>query len=210
MSSAVKLIYFDLGNVLLHFDHELACQQMANVSGIAVDAVRECVFDISTGLQWKYERGEITSREFFQLYCDRLEVRPDFDALLLAGSDIFTVNASIIPIVRQIKTTGMRLGILSNTCPAHWEFVSGGSYRLLPGYFDAIALSYQLKAMKPDRECFDNAAELAGVEPNEIVFIDDREDNIAGAVDAGWHAVHYQSTPRLLTDLRAVGIELRL
>ena len=208
MPTKPKLIYFDLGNVLLHFDHERAVQQMAELSGTSVDAVRQCVFQEGPGLQWKYERGEISSREFFDAYCQALNVQVVFDALLRAGSDIFTVNSSMIPIVRQMRAIGYRLGLLSNTCPAHWEFVTDGRFRVLPGYFDAIALSFQLKAMKPTSECYHAAAKLAGVEPSEIVFIDDREDNVAGAIEAGFRAVRYSSTPQLLHDLRANGVEL--
>jgi hypothetical protein len=50
-----KFIYFDLGNVLLFFDHALGCRQMAAVAGLAEAQIRAAIFD--SGLQWKYECG---------------------------------------------------------------------------------------------------------------------------------------------------------
>ena len=57
-----KFIYFDLGNVLLNFDHDLACRNISEISGLDFDKVKSAVFE--SDLQKKYEKGAITSREF--------------------------------------------------------------------------------------------------------------------------------------------------
>ncbi len=54
--------YFDLGNVLLLFDHEQAVQGIERELGIPADAAREVLID--GGLQAAYERGDVTSQEF--------------------------------------------------------------------------------------------------------------------------------------------------
>lgn len=57
-----RFCYFDLGRVLLDFDHEVAVQQLAELGDVSVDRVREVVFEAS--LQSDYERGQISTAEF--------------------------------------------------------------------------------------------------------------------------------------------------
>ena len=48
--------------------------------------------------------------------------------------------------------------------------------------FSAIALSYEIKAMKPDPKIYLTAAKLAGVKPGEIFFCDDVMGHVVGRV----------------------------
>jgi glucose-1-phosphatase len=200
----LRFFYFDLGNVLLKFDHALACRQLAGVAGISPDAVRRVIFE--DGVQWRYERGEITCREFYEHFCDQTKSRPDYDAVQHAASAIFEVNPPVMPIVAGLAAAGRRLGVLSNTCPAHWNYC-------LPKYtglrlFEVFALSYEIGAMKPDEKTYQAAAELAGAAPQEIFFTDDRPENVASARRAGFDAVPFTTAFRLAADLRARGVGL--
>ena len=67
-------------------------------------------------------------------------------------------------------------------------------------------MSCQVRAAKPDAAIFQAAAELAGVPPEEIFFTDDLAEHVAGAREAGFDAVQYTSTPRLVAELRDRGL----
>ena len=151
-----SFIYFDLGNVLLKFDHRQACRQMGEVAPLPADRVWDVVF--ASDLELRYEAGEFDDREFYEIFCRQTDSRPDFDAFLLAGSEIFTPNVPIFPIVAGLDAGGYRLGILSNTCPAHWAYCTGGRYGLIERAFKVFALSYELKACKPSPKIFEGAA----------------------------------------------------
>jgi FMN phosphatase YigB (HAD superfamily) len=198
-------LYFDLGNVLLKFDHHLACRQMGEVAGVPAEKVWDLVF--GSDLELRYEAGEISDREFYEIFCRATSSRPNYDALLLAGSAIFTPNTSIFPIVAGLDAAGYRLGILSNTCPGHWAYCSDGRYGLLNTAFDVYALSYELGACKPSRAIFERAARLAGVAPREIFFVDDIAGHVAGAQAAGFDAVQFTTARALAAELRKRGIE---
>jgi len=199
-----RFLYFDLGNVLLYFDHRLACRQMGEVAGVPAETVWDVVF--AGDVELRYETGEIGDREFYEIFCSRTETRPDFDALLLAASRIFWPNVSIFPVVAGLAAAGCRLGILSNTCPGHWSYCAGGQFALLERGFEAHALSYELGACKPSPEIYRAAAELAGVAPGEIFFVDDVAGHVAGARQAGFDAAQYTTTPKLVDDLRRRGV----
>lgn len=201
---APKFVYFDLGNVLLYFDHPKAARQMAALAGLTQAEVWGIVFD--SDLEMRYERGEIDCSAFYDEFCRRTNSRPDFAALKHAAADIFEPNHAVLDLVRNLHTAGHRLGVLSNTCAAHWEYCIAGRYPVLNDCFETYALSYQLKAMKPDSLIYFSAAELARVSPHEIFFVDDRPENVAGARAAGYDAVEYNSVEKLIEDLDQRGV----
>jgi putative hydrolase of the HAD superfamily len=193
-------IYFDLGNVLLKFSHRLAARQMADVAGVTEEMAWNAVFE--SGLSDRYELGHITSRDFFEHFCRATSSRPDFQQLLHAVSDIFELNTAIVPLVTHLHSAHRRLGILSNTNEAHWQFVSQGRYAIIRDFFPVKALSFQLKSMKPQPEIYTAAAALAGFDPQEIFFMDDRTENVAGARAVGFDAVLYENPRQLADELR--------
>lgn len=198
--------YFDLGNVLLRFSHERMCRQMAQVAEVPVEAMREALF--STGLEDQYESGAVDTAEFYERLCAALGRRPPLADLSRAASDIFELNLSIVPIVYALQQAGYRLGLLSNTCPIHWEFYADGRYSLVPAAFEVRALSYELGALKPQPAIFERAAELAGVAPAEIFFTDDTPGHVAGAQAVGFDAVPYTTTAELARQLRQRGVAM--
>jgi FMN phosphatase YigB (HAD superfamily) len=201
-----RFLYFDLGNVLLTFDHQLACRQMGQAAGLAAERVWDVMY--AGDLAQRYEAGEFGDREFYDIFCRQTDTRPDYHALLLAGSAIFTPNVSIYGVVNGLMTAGHRMGILSNTCPAHWAYCYPLGYAILARGFEVYALSYELKACKPSPRAYEAAAALAGVAASEIFYVDDIAGHVAAARQAGFDAVQYTTTPALVGDLRARGIEL--
>ena len=195
-----KFLYFDLGNVLLHFDTGTMCQQIAAVAGIDPAEVFRVV--LCSPLQHDYELGRISTQEFYEGFCRLAGVRPDFEALLRAATDFFDLNTGMIPVLASLRHAGYRMGILSNTCESHWEHCTR-RYAILRELFDAHTLSYQVGAAKPDAAIYGAAAELAGVAPREIFFTDDIAGHVAGARAAGLDAVQFTSAPELVKDLWA-------
>lgn len=200
---APRFIYFDLGNVLLNFDHQRAARQMAAVAGITPESAWDAVF--ADDLESRYERGEISTAAFHEFFCRQTGTTPPLAGLLAAASDIFEPNHAVISLLGQLHSNGHRLGLLSNTNDAHWSFVKT-AFPELPNWFEAIALSFELKALKPEPEIYAQAARLAGLNPAQILFIDDRPDNVAGAVDAGFEAIQFQGHRQLIADLLARGL----
>jgi putative hydrolase of the HAD superfamily len=200
-----RFLYFDLGNVLLYFSHARMCRQMAEVAGVEEEQVRHVLFD--SGLEIAYERGELSTEAFYEQFCQAIGRRPDFARLALAANDIFEVNVGMKAVIGSLLAAGCRLGLLSNTSELHFNFYADGRYALIPDAFEQLALSFKLGAVKPEAAMYEAAAQLAGVPPAEIFFTDDVLANVDGAREAGFDAVQYTSTPQLVAELRARGIE---
>ena len=196
-------LYFDLGNVLVNFTVERMLRQIAEVALVDRQQVDDALFEGK--LQRQYESGQLSSGDFYDTFCELTGSRVGFDALARAGSDIFEINASMIPVVTQLRQAGYRLGILSNTCETHWQHCYQ-RFSIVAEGFHVRALSYRIGACKPEAKIFQAAVEMAGRPPEEIFFVDDLPQHVAGAKAFGFDAVQYTSTPQLVADLRARGI----
>jgi beta-phosphoglucomutase-like phosphatase (HAD superfamily) len=161
------------------------------------------------GLEWAYERGELTREQFYGRFCEAAGARRDVEALGVAlddaGNDIFDLNPPIIGLVGRLAGAGYRLGVCSNTSQSHWGHCVQ-QYRALSTTFPVHALSFRLKAMKPDPAFYAAATKLTGVAANQVFFTDDRPENVAAAIAAGWDAVLYKSVSQLNEALRSRGV----
>lgn len=203
MNGPIKFIYFDLGNVLLKFDHRRAARQIADVAGITTEEAWDAVF--GDGLELQYERGELTTRQFYDRFCERTNTRADHDALLHASADIFEPDEATLSLVQRLRREGQRVGILSNTNDAHWRFIRA-EYSFAGEWFETHALSFELGLLKPEPQIYAKAARLAGVAPSEVFFTDDRAENVEGARQAGFHAELFSSAEELMRPLRDAGL----
>lgn len=209
---ACTFLYFDLGNVLLSFCHDRMCLQLAEVAGLEAEDVRQAMIEADGALarQMQFERGDIAAEAYYDFFCQQTGTRPDRTALEHAGSDIFEPMEPLIGLVGALAETGYRLGILSNVGSVHWKFVSSGRFPLIPEAFEVLILSYEARSVKPEPDIYRQAISRAGVPAEEIFFVDDREENVAGALEAGMDAVRFNSTAQLIDDLRSRGVVPRL
>jgi putative hydrolase of the HAD superfamily len=58
--------------------------------------------------------------------------------------------------------------------------------------FEAGVYSARVNLMKPQPEIFELAAQRFGIEPTDLLFIDDVEHNVAAARALGWQALHFR------------------
>ena len=75
-----------------------------------------------------------------------------------------------------------RLGIISDTWPSVERILKSGG---IDGLFDCKTYSCHLGVWKPHRRMYQDALEKMGFAPEQTVFVDDDEDNLAGAAQWG-------------------------
>jgi epoxide hydrolase-like predicted phosphatase len=68
---------------------------------------------------------------------------------------------------------------------------------------DVLVYSYEVGIDKPDRRIYQLTCERLGVDPGEVVFLDDVEVNVVAARQLGMRAVLFQSTAQAITDMEA-------
>lgn len=108
-----------------------------------------------------------------------------------------------VTLLRELLDQGRDVALLSNA-PA----CMGDGLDRLP-WIAAIGhrfYSGRLGLVKPDREIFDLVSRELGTDPRDVVFVDDRQENVAGAERAGMTGLHFRNIATLREDLRKIAL----
>jgi putative hydrolase of the HAD superfamily len=116
------------------------------------------------------------------------------------------LNPAMIAWIPRIKEAGFRLGILSNMGFGVLDYMRPRFPWL--DQFDYLTFSCDLGIVKPDPAIYLHTVKKLGVAPDQALFIDNLEKNIAGAEAVGLHAALFQNVEQLQADLSRRGFPL--
>jgi len=200
----IKTIFFDIGGVLIDIHPNRTYQYVSDCIGIDVQVIQN---SFPNHIHDKYEKGEITSKEWFLLYKDSLPQpcclkETDFWKAwrLLLGEEKKTIE-----IIKNLKDR-YSIWLLSNTNSKHIQDEIENKYSF-PKLVNGAIYSFEAGLRKPDAYIYKHAAEQARQDPQSCLFIDDLNENIRAAKKFGMHAFHFTSTEKLKKDLISIGIE---
>ena len=200
--SPIEVILFDLGNVILPFNHHQIGEKLLQFSLKKETEDHKKIFaylfDLHTGAVNLYETGKMSSTEFFQSLKDFFHLQISFDEFTTIWNDIFTENGEVSEIVRSLKGK-IRLGLVSNTNALHFDYIA--STFPVVNSFDRWILSHEVGFKKPSPEIYQKAIEWASVEPPNILFIDDVQRNVEAAVSLGIQGIRFVSAQQLKEEL---------
>ena len=200
--SPIEVILYDLGNVILPFNHfqiaEKLCRFSQRKEFRDPSKVFSYLFDFEKGAVNGYEVGKVSSSEFFQSLREFLQLSLSFDDFVPIWNDIFTENQEVSQTIR-FQRGRRRLGLLSNTNPLHFDYIL--SKFPIVRVFDQWILSHETGFKKPAVEIYQKAIEWASVEPRKILFIDDMKKHVEVAVSLGMQGVHFISAGQLREEL---------
>ena len=189
----IRAIVFDLGGVLIDLDFDSCVRSFREVLGY--ERITE-LLDLShqKGIYGDMEAGLITADEFRALIlresrpgCVPSDVDRAMDGLLV-GMDPKKV-ALLERLAEKYDIYGLSNNNEISTARMHAIYEENGlDWQKV---FKKEFLSCRMKMMKPSRAIFDAAAAEIGFPPAEILFVDDSQKNVDGAVAAGWQAALY-------------------
>lgn len=146
------------------------------------------------------ERGEISEAEYWSAYEDA-GVEVDTDAFHRARREGYRWVDGMPELLDDLAGRVRRIGA-SNYPDWVQELATG----LLAGRLDEVHASCTLGARKPDPEFYDRLLERIGRAPEVVLFVDDREVNVEGALAAGLRAHLFVDADDLRLRLRAEGL----
>jgi FMN phosphatase YigB (HAD superfamily) len=194
---SIACILFDLGNVLLLHHSQWRLKALADFSGRTEKDAEDLLS--RSGIVERLDTGEA---DIFAL-CDTLAslagkpVSPEDAASLWLS--VFEPNRELWEMLPRLA--GHRsLGVFSNNPP----FI----VQLFPPAvrFDRIFLSSQFGIMKPDIRVFESVQRALDMPPDNILFVDDKSDNVAQARSIGWTAIQFRSNAELAQDFTRLGL----
>lgn len=199
-------VLFDYGNVICAPQPEQAVAALARAAGCTVAEFGDAYWSH----RLDYDRAELDCTTYWQKVAAGLgRSFSDADIAELTRLDIASwlhLNAGTVALVEDAAAAGHRLALLSNA-PAEVATVVAG----LPvaRHFEYCAFSCFLRVAKPDPACYRAVLERLGAPPGEVVFLDDRPENVAGAAALGMRAVLFTGPRQARAALAAHGVVTR-
>ncbi|MBA3871135.1 MAG: HAD family phosphatase [Anaerolineae bacterium] len=87
------------------------------------------------------------------------------------------------------------------------SFVGAREKEIATYHFDKmtelIIYSHEVGIQKPDPRIFELACERLEIKPEEMIFVDDVEENIAAAQQLGIHGILHQNTAQTIAEIEA-------
>ncbi len=208
----IKVIFFDMGNTLLHFHHgksddekdALGLKYLTEYlnefnSNITFDEVKNGFF--KSWMEGISDRSktfmEFPIEDFLNAFLADYSIKLNMDECVQAINLFYTeyreqvvFESNLYDTLKEIKAKGYKIGVISNTC--YYDevmkecFKKAGIYALI----DNFTFSYSLKIGKPNIKIFKTAIEAMDVLPQEAIMVGDNlTSDIKPALDLGMKAI---------------------
>jgi putative hydrolase of the HAD superfamily len=204
----LRAVVFDYGMVLTGPQDPKAYATLLRLTGLDKERF-ESLYWIN---RHAYDEGKFTGLEFWQKLMSNADIADKnglIDELNLWDARMWTTqNPAMLAWQLELKQRGIKTAILSNmgdNVLANMERTFDWLSR-----FDVLVWSYQLRMAKPDPAIYLYTLRELGVEPEEALFIDDKQVNIDAARDLGMRGIVFSTVDRLRDDLIAAGLDREL
>jgi putative hydrolase of the HAD superfamily len=196
-----RAVFWDFGGVILASPFD-AFNAYERAHGLPIDFIRSVnAVDPHTNAWARIERREITAEEFDHAFARESEQMghrvPGADILeLLSGQ----VRPEMVEALDRVIAAGYITACLTN------NVVSDVREEVAPimARFDHIVESSKVGFRKPELEFYERGCELAGVDPAEVVYLDDLGINLKPARAMGMTTIKVTSADQALSELEAI------
>jgi putative hydrolase of the HAD superfamily len=203
----IRAAFFDFGGVVLSSPFE-AFNRYEDDHGLPRYLIRSVnATDPDTNAWARYERNELAFDEF----CDLFEAECRARGHEVSARDVMPLLVGELrpAMVEAVRRCHERLvtACLTNNWVAHEERTAE---RIQPGrdqvfaYFHHVIESSVVGVRKPDPRFYELACEVAGVEPTEVVFLDDLGVNLKPARAMGMTTIKVEDPAQAIADLEQV------
>ncbi len=193
----IRALLFDMGRVIVPFDFNVAFQALQSHSSLSPETIRAEIHTM--GLFRQFETGLLEPEDFVERLCTRIGAKVSHAQFCEIWSSIFDPQTLIPESFLSDLHVSHRLVLVSNTNQIHFEMIAR-NYSFLQ-HFDAVILSYKVKAMKPSPAIFEAAVKAAGCAPEECFFTDDIPEYVEAANAFGIDAVLFTNFEDLRKEL---------
>ncbi|KAF5348294.1 hypothetical protein D9756_010513 [Leucocoprinus leucothites] len=154
-------------------------------------------------LPWNdFERGQISETECFQRIGEILSVSPSDIAETIKQAEIsLKYDDRLVSTLGELKNDcggGLRIYAMSNIAKPHYEIIRSKDWEW--SLFDQVFTSADAGMRKPDLNFYEYVLEAIGLEhcPQNVVFVDDKRENVLSALSLGMRAIRFEDTEKTI------------
>jgi glucose-1-phosphatase len=196
----ISLVLFDLGNVLAYIDFNEFWRTLGLVHS-------EEIAPFASGYKsWtrQYETGFVSTSEYLSGLQSVFGRRFNVKQLKQAFENI--IQEPVDGMLDIVKHVSQEHGtaLVSDTNEIHYRLSL--KKLVVLNILQKHYLSYQLRVMKPARGFYDAIIKDQEIDPSNLLFIDDLEENVKAAKIAGMQAVKFKGVEKLEVDLKTFNV----
>jgi len=202
MGKEIRCVAFDFGGVLAYFITRETVEKMAKLAQVPYEEFNRSIW------AYRYEL-DLGEHPYHQYWGNVLrgcsspvpleKIEKELTHLDVTGFS--RMNQKMLNWVKNLQENSYRTIIISNMSPETYQELVKEQPWL--DSFDEAIISGLIKINKPDPRIYEAAIRKAGVEPSQILFLDDVERNIEGAKKMGIRAHLFSDTDALFAELEA-------
>ncbi len=206
MVSEVQAVVFDVGRVIAQWD-------LRHLIGKLVDDPAEAEWVAAHVLTEAWHFQHDAGRPLAPMIAERKAIFPRYAHVIDHYAANFTDSIpgpvpGTATLIERLAAQGVPLFAITNFGAEFWD-------QFLPtepvlAHMRDIVVSGRERLVKPDPQIYRLAARRFGFAPQQMLFIDDNANNIAGAAALGWQVHHFGSdgggAGELAADLAARGL----
>lgn len=200
-----RVVVFDYGEVLSLAPSEADRATLVRSAGVPAESFWPAYWRRRNGL----DHGRMSVREYWTGIGEECGTAFD-DARMqvLWAADVrswISVDPAVVQVLAELHGGGTRMALLSN---AGFDF--GSLFRFAPTgrFFERVFVSAEIGLLKPEPAIYLHVARELGIAPTELVFVDNREDNVRGAEAVGIRSHVFTGADTLRTFLDALAADL--
>ena len=200
MADQIRAVIFDFGGVLVRTENERLRRDWEQKLNITQGELANLIFE--SDISVKATLGLATESAIWENLAKKLDI--DSDKLAELRSDFWKNDNLDEILVQYVLSLRDRYTtcILSNAwTDARRLFID---IFHLDRVFDKMFISAEIGLAKPDQRIYEYVASALKIRTGEIIFVDDNSENIAGANNAGMHAIQFFETRKLLEELQTL------
>jgi putative hydrolase of the HAD superfamily len=200
----VKAVLFDYGMVLSGQPDPAAWARMRTITGLSEEILHREYW----AHRHAYDRGDLTGAAYWNNAAAGADITltpTQLADLLAADIDLWTtLNPPMIDWAKRLQQAKFPTGILSNIgdCMAQGLLAKNDWF----SNFNHCTWSHTLNIAKPEPAIYRHAAEGLNTDPANILFIDDRADNIEAAIATDMQAIQYTNHEAFEQEMAARGL----
>lgn len=198
----IKNVIFDIGNVLVDF----CWREMMDELGLTKEDKDRFEVYVFGSKWWQHlDHGTMEEEEAVKhLREDNAEYREAFDLVWKNRDKLVKPYEYAVSWIQSLQERGYKVYLLSNYPEKLFTMhAENGSFPFLP-FVDGRVVSAFEKKIKPDADIYECLMERYGLKAEECVFIDDRPENVQGAVNIGMQGICLKSYEQASSQLQAM------
>jgi putative hydrolase of the HAD superfamily len=183
----IKAVAFDFGGVLAEEGFKEGLKAIGKKNGLVPDDFYAVAGELV--YQTGYVTGMADESEFWNAVREKTGISGDDEDLRSEILRRFTLRPDMLKHAERLRSSGFITAILSDQ--TNWLDEINRESPFFH-YFDYIFNSFKLKKGKRDSSIFGDICSSMGLQPNEVLFVDDNIENIKRALGAGLNALHFR------------------